>query len=123
MLLDFLRSEVDSEERIKRAQAGFATEKETNYSHFTTTSGIKQGLEKEICSAATLFSGNIKNQNKGKKSPISLFCSCNHASQDCIKTQKMTLEERKTKIINRRGCFACLKLTILSVIVKHWINI
>ncbi|XP_045480915.1 uncharacterized protein LOC123685302 [Harmonia axyridis] len=94
-LLKFLKAEVEADERIKLAQTSFSLEK-----------GVKMGQDR--CSVEVL---HVKNTEiKGKLNFSCIFCDSNsHNSQDCIRAQKMTLEQKKTTVAKKRGCFSCLK--------------
>ncbi|XP_044760274.1 uncharacterized protein LOC123317730 [Coccinella septempunctata] len=95
---NFLRSEVESEKRINLAQSSF-------YNKPVDKTG-GGGLY----TAAALYSASSKDAGKvGKKVPYCLFCTKSHWSQYCLKAQKLSLNERKNIVKEKKGCFVCLK--------------
>ncbi|XP_050500156.1 uncharacterized protein LOC126880374 [Diabrotica virgifera virgifera] len=91
-LLEFLKTEVEAEERVKLAQSSFTVPKSIDDKY----------------TVETLHTESLK--TKGKQKFSCIFCESNtHASQDCIKAQKMTLEQKKSIISKKRSCFSCLK--------------
>ncbi|XP_074035654.1 uncharacterized protein [Leptinotarsa decemlineata] len=120
MLLDFLRTEVESEERINLAKTSFGIEKEQP-KHNSKGKRLLQG-EPELYSAAALYTVNTKDSFKGKK-PNCIFCNnSTHASQDCFAAQKLSLEERKAKVVEKKGCFSCLRTNHISKNCKAFIR-
>ena len=84
-LMDFLRLEVESEERIESSQP--------------STSRYE---EEERCTGAMLVS-------QGKITGC-IFCEkSNHTSVECMAAQKLTYDERKMKLAEAKVCFRCLK--------------
>uniref|UniRef100_A0A6P7G2D3 Uncharacterized protein LOC114333522 n=1 Tax=Diabrotica virgifera virgifera TaxID=50390 RepID=A0A6P7G2D3_DIAVI len=91
-LLEFLKTEVEAEERVKLAQSSFTVPKSIDDKY----------------TVETLHTESLK--TKGKQKFSCIFCESNtHASQDYIKAQKMTLEQKKSIISKKRSCFSCLK--------------
>ncbi|XP_050508060.1 uncharacterized protein LOC126885522 [Diabrotica virgifera virgifera] len=91
-LLEFLKTEVEAEERVKLAQSSFTVPKSIDDKY----------------TVETLHTESLKTKGKQKFSCI-FYESNTHASQDCIKAQKMTLEQKKSIISKKRSCFSCLK--------------
>ncbi|CAG7837087.1 unnamed protein product [Allacma fusca] len=100
-LLQFLRSEVEGEERIRLARTGFGIksrcEKQQKETEFT----------EEIPTAAGLFSGDSQPTTKTSHC---IFCDKKHPSQDCFQAQKMALLEKRSCLQKRKGCFTCLRI-------------
>ncbi|XP_035210940.1 uncharacterized protein LOC118185223 [Stegodyphus dumicola] len=96
-LLKFLKSEVESEERISLAMAGFGLKNEV-------TCGIKsiKTVHDRPLTAASLMSTD----SSAKKC---VFCSGKHDSFNCFKAQKMTFSERQKLLKDKGHCFRCLK--------------
>lgn len=96
-LLDFLKCEVESEERIKLAHSGFKNE----YNNVNPT----------IPSTACFTSGVTRDtQYESKKQATCLWCGRNnHISLECRTAMKMSLEERKAYIMKEKACSICLK--------------
>ncbi|XP_044757073.1 uncharacterized protein LOC123315444 [Coccinella septempunctata] len=91
-LLDFLRSEVESEKRINLAQSSFYNE------------AVDKTGDGGLYTAAALYSASSKDAGKvGKKVPYCLFCTKSHWSQDCLKAQKLSLNERKNIVKEKKG--------------------
>ncbi|UYV79296.1 hypothetical protein LAZ67_17001982 [Cordylochernes scorpioides] len=93
-LLDFLRREVEGEERRLLARRGFEgfSPKEKLRNKFKQNSNIP--------TAAGLFSA---------KEMGCLFCENNHQSKDCITAQSMPFKDKRAKIYEKRCCLKCLK--------------
>ncbi|XP_050516778.1 uncharacterized protein LOC126891619 [Diabrotica virgifera virgifera] len=91
-LLEFLKTEVEAEERVKLAKSSFTVPKSIDDKY----------------TVKTLHTESLK--TKGKQKFSCIFCESNtRASQDCIKAQKMTLEQKKSIISKKRSCSSCLK--------------
>ncbi|XP_074028329.1 uncharacterized protein [Leptinotarsa decemlineata] len=114
MLLGFLKMEVESEERIHLAQKGFGKGHEHNKYHDSKNKYFPKQGEPELYTAAALYTANPKDYLKDKQNNC-LFCDLNsHASKDCLKAQSLSIDERKSRIMKKRGCFSCLKLNHIS---------
>lgn len=93
-LMNFLRSEVENEERISLATSGFS---------LTSKNPTKpKKLQENIPTAASLV--NVK-----ETKPNCVFCEKNHNSADCFKASKMTIEEKRETINKKKCCFYCLR--------------
>lgn len=90
--MQFLRNEVEREGKLKLAY-GVRDKKTTHVER-------QQAPHDDLPTAAGLFAGMT----------ISCcFCGKGHASQDCIKAQSMTEEEKKAKIKEKKACYQCLR--------------
>ncbi|XP_059060728.1 uncharacterized protein LOC131853727 [Achroia grisella] len=95
-LVEFLRQEVESEERIQLARQGFTLTP-------TTSSEPKSPT---IC-----FMSETKTQTKEKRkrSIICIWCDRDsHGSSECYKAARMTLKERKEFVKSKKACPICL---------------
>ncbi|CAK1601381.1 unnamed protein product [Parnassius mnemosyne] len=101
-LLNFLKNEVETEERINLARSDF------------NCIGTNHTLHREQISslptAASLVS-NIKPKESGKVvNVICCFCDkSNHSSFECSRANKMSLEDKKEAIKKKGCCYICLK--------------
>ncbi|UYV80828.1 hypothetical protein LAZ67_19001892 [Cordylochernes scorpioides] len=106
-LLDFLRREVEGEERRLLARRGFegSSPKEKLRNKFKQNSNIP--------TAAGLFSA---------KEMGCLFCENNHQSKDCITAQSMPFKDKRAKIYEKRCCLKCLKPGHLAKACKRTVQ-
>ncbi|UYV69493.1 hypothetical protein LAZ67_6003792 [Cordylochernes scorpioides] len=106
-LLDFLRREVEGEERRLLARRGFegSSPKEKLRNKFKQNS--------DIPTAAGLFSA---------KEMGCLFCENNHQSKDCITAQSMPFKDKRARIYEKRCCLKCLKLGYLAKACKRTVR-
>ncbi|UYV81095.1 hypothetical protein LAZ67_19002780 [Cordylochernes scorpioides] len=106
-LLDFLRREVEGEERRLLARRGFegSSPKEKLRNKFKQSSNIP--------TAAGLFSA---------KEMGCLFCENNHQSKDCITAQSMPFKDKRAKIYEKRCCLKCLKPGHLAKACKRTVQ-
>ncbi|UYV67994.1 hypothetical protein LAZ67_5002740 [Cordylochernes scorpioides] len=106
-LLDFLRREVEGEERRLLARRGFegSSPKEKLRNKFKQSSNIP--------TAAGLFSA---------KEMGCLFCENNHQSKDCITAQSMPFNDKRAKIYEKRCCLKCLKPGHLAKACKRTVQ-
>ncbi|GBN46180.1 hypothetical protein AVEN_237442-1 [Araneus ventricosus] len=96
-LLKFLKTEVESEERINLAMAGVCLKDGSSYKN-----GSKLNKDK-MCTAASLLSTSVTAEK------LCVFCSGKHKSINCFKAQKIPYSE-KLKILKDKGyCFKCFK--------------
>lgn len=96
-LLEFLRKEVEGEQRVKLARSGFEF---PNSSRDERTKEVKFKSKKPIASAASLV------VTKEKKC---VFCCKNHDSKECFVARSMSLKERLEKLRESKCCLRCLK--------------
>lgn len=98
-LLQFLKAEVSNEERISMAINGFTiTEKKSK----DNKGKDKVAPSVEQPSASALFSG----EEKRKKC---IFCGDNHDNANCEQAKKLSYDDRKNLIKEKKCCFKCLK--------------
>nr|XP_042913403.1 uncharacterized protein LOC122273391 [Parasteatoda tepidariorum] len=98
-LMCFLRHEVESEEMISLAREGFGRDKESDEK--------RKDYHKSIQTDEPIATTLIANISVGKNNCI--FCDCSHPSQDCQKIEEMSYEDRKSRVIQKRCCYVCLK--------------
>ncbi|GBM11178.1 hypothetical protein AVEN_207717-1 [Araneus ventricosus] len=95
-LLKFLKTEVESEERINLAMTGFGLKDDSSYKNGNNLNKDK------MCTAASLLSTSVTAEK------LCVFCSGKHGSTNCFKAQKLPYSE-KLKILKDKGCcFKCL---------------
>ncbi|XP_023015341.1 uncharacterized protein [Leptinotarsa decemlineata] len=113
-LLNFLRSEVESEERISLAKTSFAVEKDTKNwtkSKLCTEKIKYTGGEPSLYTTATIF----PTEKHGKKVPFCLFCEGkSHSRQDYIKARSFFVKERKEIVLKKKVFKGWEKLGILN---------
>ena len=97
-LMEFLCSEVEAEERISMAVAGFSLNK-NDKGKYTKN---KNETPRDVPTAMGLLT-------KPEKTVECIFCSNKHESQDCFKAKKLNLKERRDIVKNNNCCFNCLK--------------
>ncbi|GBM89881.1 hypothetical protein AVEN_111829-1 [Araneus ventricosus] len=96
-LLKFLKTEVESEERINLAMTGFGLKDDASYKN-----GSKLDKDK-MCTAASLLSTSVTAEK------LCVFCSGKHESTNCFKAQKMPYSEKLKNLKDKGYCFKCLK--------------
>uniref|UniRef100_A0A1Y1MQW7 CCHC-type domain-containing protein n=1 Tax=Photinus pyralis TaxID=7054 RepID=A0A1Y1MQW7_PHOPY len=106
-LMQFLRMEVEGEQRISLAQEGFGL---TSNSSNKVKNVIQKKVEK-IPTAMELHSGNVKSSCG--------FCEKSHDTQDCFIAQGWSLEDRKQKLKETKRCFTCLRFGHRSKSCKY----
>ncbi|CAL8096909.1 unnamed protein product [Orchesella dallaii] len=102
LLMDFLQSEVRTEQQISLAQSAFQSapkEKTSGLARKGNTRPIKMKNNEEIATAAGLMSGLV----------ACAFCDGKHYSDRCIKAQIMSYPEKREKVESKRLCFKCLR--------------
>ncbi|XP_048478552.1 uncharacterized protein LOC125488881 [Plutella xylostella] len=93
-LLDFVKLEVESEERIS----------------ITRRSLTSDERELGIPTASCLVAGSIKTLEQPKGAECIWCEKTNHSSLECYKGHKMTLKARQERVTNKKGCTVCLRL-------------
>ena len=103
LIMEFIRREVQAEEKRKLVQSGFeitSTTKEKKREE-RIRGYEKNGQSRYGPTAAGLFSGKAKE---------CIFCEKpNHNSQECFRAQKMSFDEKQAKIKSSRACFICFR--------------
>lgn len=100
-LLWFLKAEVSNEERISMAINGFTTQAPAEKKSKDNKGKDKASMEQP--SASALFTG----EEKRKKC---IFCGDNHDNANCEQAKKLSYDERKNLIKEKKCYFKCLKL-------------
>lgn len=104
-LLEFLRIEVEGDERLKLRYNSF---EEPERRHITKNQPRSRMVQHDFPSAAALVS--TENRKAGYREPVCAFCDrTNHSSQDCSAIIDSTLEERRAAIKKKGVCFTCLR--------------
>ncbi|XP_071033106.1 uncharacterized protein [Parasteatoda tepidariorum] len=98
-LMNFLQQEVKGEELVVLARAGFGT-----------STKMKEPVAEKMDLSTTAALVSTTHVNTGKINFICLFCGKKHLSQDCYFARKLSLEERRKVIYNKKACVSCLKL-------------
>ncbi|XP_076658275.1 uncharacterized protein LOC143362201 [Halictus rubicundus] len=101
-LLQFLKAEVSNEERINMAISGFTSSTLAEKRSKDSKGKEKTGPLTELPSASVLFSGEERRLK-------CIFCDGNHENANCDKAKKLSYDERKDLIKQKRCCFKCLK--------------
>lgn len=96
-LMDFLKKEVSIKKRITLAQGGFQEQSRKKH-------------DKKIKSdkVPTLAGFHISDKD------ACIFCEKNHPSQECFTAMRMTMEQKKKILSDKKACFVCLKSGHLS---------
>lgn len=121
-MLSFLRNEVEGEERISLAKAGF---KLTEGSVRKVKK--KPSTEGSVATASGLFSGG----RKVGKQLCCIFCEKPHESRECFQAPKLPLSDKQEVLKRKKCCFTCLKtghhskecktnVRCLVCAKKHW---
>ncbi|KAJ0181795.1 hypothetical protein K1T71_002517 [Dendrolimus kikuchii] len=100
-LLEFIRSEVESEERIRLSRSSFLMEELMMTA--PTASFLAETVKKSVKPEAEGESSLKKIKQKN-----CIWCDKTHMSSECYAAQRMTLEERKGLLKKKRACFRCL---------------
>ncbi|KAL0841422.1 hypothetical protein ABMA28_015106 [Loxostege sticticalis] len=97
-LLQFLKLEVESEERIHAAKFN---SNHTSSSQNATAACLTTSIKKD--------NDNVE-VKKDDKNNVCIWCTkSSHSSSECNSAMKMTLEERKEFLKKNRACMLCLK--------------
>ncbi|GFQ92339.1 integrase catalytic domain-containing protein [Trichonephila clavata] len=110
LLIQFLRSEVVSAERLRIAKAFCAGEKDKN-----RTSRQKTDPSGDLSSVTPVpTASSFVTQTKSERRESNIFCLfCSkktHRSSDCFTAQKMPFQERKEKVLKMKACLSCLRI-------------
>lgn len=90
LLLSFLRSEADGEEKISMSRVGLRVFEKPHHSGNTKRRGEEEEEENTIPTSLNLLTG----EKQSRKSSCE-FCGRMHASKDCFQMQKMPPQEKK----------------------------
>ncbi|KAJ8968554.1 hypothetical protein NQ317_001752 [Molorchus minor] len=94
---------VENEQRISLACEGFGLAE--NYSNMKSKSNDEQSKKKPAKHSPTTAAGLVNTDNAK-----CIFCTGSHGSDVCFKARKMTLEERRNILSQKKACFRCLKI-------------
>ena len=100
-LMQFIRSEVEHEEKIKLARSGLAPSKRRTKIKGQWTS--YDAIDSCIPTAADLFSADSERPLK------CIFCEKGHESEECFSARKLSLDQKKQKIQSSKGCYVCFR--------------
>jgi hypothetical protein len=92
-LMKFLKMEVKGAERLSFVNAGIGNNQSDRRRD-------RRETREDFPTAAGLHSAEVRK---------CLFCEKGHESKDCGKASTMTYEEKKSKMDQRKCCFACLR--------------
>lgn len=104
-LMQFLRLEVEGEERTKLAMTGVGLVPEGSTESFKKRVPFKKNTKEEVPTAAGLLSSSKIQETKTR----CVFCDKAHASSECFLAQKMELSYTGNLLRKRGCCFSCLK--------------
>ncbi|KAF6212081.1 hypothetical protein GE061_012601 [Apolygus lucorum] len=105
-LMQFIKAEVESDERIQLATSFTLGEyKEKPISKANKLDKFKEPKVEESPTAANILSLDDKSSYRTS----CIFCDKEHQSQDCLKAQSWPLSERKDLVTRKRACFCCLR--------------
>ncbi|GFQ95352.1 DUF1758 domain-containing protein [Trichonephila clavata] len=109
-LINFLKHEVESKLRIKLVRNTFTSEKlsKRNSNRYEGKNSIPTAIELLSSHKHTYSKDQPKNF---KRNETCVFCEKSHPSQSCkdSSTTKMSLEDKKNTVKNKKACFVCLK--------------
>lgn len=98
-IMKFLKLEVESEERINLALAGFGIQ-----DNGSNNAQVKLPCYKPATATELLTTSGIDNKRQG-----CIFCDGRHEASNCFKAQKLSLPERQRVLKDKGGCFRCFK--------------
>ncbi|XP_018575220.1 uncharacterized protein LOC108914014 [Anoplophora glabripennis] len=101
-LMQFLKNEVENEQRITLVSENFGLSAGQSPGH----GGAKPRVERKMdrVGVALPSATDLVNCDSNK----CVFCNNLHKSQDCVKARKISLEDRKKQLTDKRACFRCL---------------
>ena len=99
-LLEFVRKEVENEERIDMALSGFKVSSDQDA---TKKNKGKSEPTKNVPSATALLTA------KDDRVVICIFCKGKHDSLSCETARKLSLDERRDIVKRENVCFRCLR--------------
>lgn len=95
-LMEFLKSEIQGEERSTLAKSGFGASCKSHETKKTT----KSSYDEDVPTTSGFFVSTTSS---------CCFCGKNHPSPDCYTAQTMTLEEKRNKVRENKCCYTCLR--------------
>ena len=113
--IEFIKGEVQNEERINVAMSGFGTSTKTQ-KPFKKVTSPKEYIKQSLPTATGILSLDTSD----KKSTIScIFCNDHrHNSADCYKARNMTYTERLDIVKSKKCCLICIKSNHLASTCK-----
>lgn len=103
-LMEFLKREVQGEERIAIVTDSFGCRKKVE----KTEKGPSKKGPKEP-TAAALVAVEEKQPRKATRGDSCAFCDKKHRSQECFLARKMSEEERKRALLKGNHCYICMQ--------------
>lgn len=103
-LMSFLKNEVENEQRISLASEGFGLSSVTKFSDTEVCTKKTKNVEPKVQASVPTATGLVN------VSDNCVFCSGGHNSESCFKAQKMSLEQKKRNLVEKKGCFRCVKV-------------
>lgn len=100
-IMNFLRAEVENEQRITLANEGFGLRENHSLVKGKNKEKILKGSAGHSPTAAGLFNAEAAK---------CVFCSGLHLSEACFKAQKMSFDEKKNLLYEKKACFRCLRI-------------
>ncbi|XP_050500674.1 uncharacterized protein LOC126880664 [Diabrotica virgifera virgifera] len=105
-LMSFLQNEVQNEQKINLATEGFglSTENKCKSNNLVEKKNIKlpkQGTDQPSATAAGLVNYEVDR---------CIFCEGQHDSINCFKAQKLSMEQKRRTLSEKKACFRCLKV-------------
>lgn len=116
-LMQFLRNEIEGEEKINLATSGFGFENKTKKIVQNKTKTVL-AYNKAVPTGMELFAST---QAKFREQQC-IFCEKSHSSTECKKAENLTYDQKKQIIIKRGACFRCLKLNHISATCRAKCN-
>ncbi|XP_030747168.1 uncharacterized protein LOC115875798 [Sitophilus oryzae] len=102
-LMQFLRGEVENEQRIILATQGLGLSSASGKD--SSNAKNSKSSETRLPTAAGLMNCDVTK---------CIFCDGAHASESCFKAQKFSIDQKKTVCKEKKVCFRCLKFGHLS---------
>ncbi|KAJ8916963.1 hypothetical protein NQ315_008363 [Exocentrus adspersus] len=97
-LMNFLKAEVENEQRICLAAEGFGL----RTAESTETNGKRK--QSKVGSAIPTATGLVNCDSQ------CVFCNAGHESNSCHKARKLTLADKKKVLKEKNACYRCLKV-------------
>uniref|UniRef100_A0A5S6PZN5 CCHC-type domain-containing protein n=1 Tax=Trichuris muris TaxID=70415 RepID=A0A5S6PZN5_TRIMR len=101
-LMEFLRGEVEGQDRIALAMGGFNLNSQQLVVNSSKPKTLAQQRMLKLPSSTCLFSRERGNDRK------CVFCSQDHDYSACTRVDRLSLSEKKRILKRRRCCFVCL---------------
>lgn len=102
---EFIKSEVQNEQRITLAMSKFGISDKSESKSSTQRRDTRQKSNASTPTAMGLFTGN----GGDTKRASCIFCEQSHSSTDCYKARDMSLDDKLKKVRDLKCCYLCLK--------------